>query len=201
MRIVCVVSESLGREVELSDVIELRLDSLDRRLVNRIIETVEKDLIFTCRRRNDGGCYEGDEEKRLRLLSRYVMYADFVDIEHDVPDEFFKAVKSAGVVTIESYYGKNPGYGGLKDIVEGRKGDVVKLAISPEGPEDLRTILRLHSEYGDLIAFLVGEEYAFTQLISALVGYPFVYCDKMGGHYNVEEALRLKEVLLNTSFR
>ena len=202
MKIVCtLVDEYLTKSVELCDVIEIRLDCLGRRFVNKTIETVEKDLIFTCRREVDGGKYKNSESERLGLLSRYVMYADYIDIEHDVNDEFFKAVRSAGVRVLESYYGRNSGYKYLEDLIEGKKGDIFKVVIWGEGGkirEGLRLILRLHSEYENLIAFLVGERFGFTTIISSLVGNPLIYCHTgikaFPGQYSVEEALKLRKM-------
>ncbi|MBO8183730.1 MAG: type I 3-dehydroquinate dehydratase [Archaeoglobus sp.] len=202
MKIVCtLVSENLD-EALLCDAIELRLDILNRRTVNKVIETAENDLIFTCRRRSEGGRYEGEERKRLELISRYVMYADYLDLEHDVADEFFKAASHSGARIIESYHGVNPGYGYLKDLVEGKRGDIVKMAIFTEekdGKENLRTILKLHAEYENLIAFLIGESHSYTRIISSLIGHPFLYCysavKAAPGQYSVKEAIQIKKML------
>ncbi len=201
MKIVCtLISENFSeRAIELCDVVEIRLDSLKKRSVGKMIESIEKDLIFTCRRESDGGRYRGSEDERLKLLSRYVMYADFMDIEWDVGDEFFEAVRSAGVVVVESYHGKNPGYKHLKDLIEGKRGDFFKIAIQDASIEDIRLILKLHAEYENLIAFLVGEEFRFTRVLSSLVGNPFIYChagvSAALGQYSVEEAFRLRNML------
>jgi len=201
MNIICtVVSENYSvKALELCDTIELRLDVLPESVVGRFIEW-EKDLIFTCRREGDGGGFRGEEERRLSIISRYVMYADFVDIEYDVDEDFFRSVKRSGVGIIESYHSlKNPGYTYLRDIIEGKKGDILKIAIPGKHKKDIKLILKLHSEYDNLIAFLIGEEYRFTRIISSLSGSPFIYCHAgtptAPGQFSVEEIYRLRNIL------
>jgi|Deesub1362A_J573_1020465.scaffolds.fasta_scaffold01425_3 3-dehydroquinate dehydratase type I len=180
--------------------IEARLDCLPENVVERLIEIYDGDIIFTCRRRDDGGNFEGDEEERLRILSRYVMYADYMDIEHDVGDDFIDSVKKAGVKVIESYHScENPGYEYLQDIIENRRGDIFKVAVPGKSKEDVKMILKLHLEYENLIAFLIGKEFSYTRIISALIGFPIIYChdgkSSAPGQLSVEDVIRIRKAI------
>lgn len=66
--------------------VELRLDYIRRAVdLKRLIQNRPGPIIATCRRREDGGMWEGSETQRLMLLrSAIVEGADYVDLEMDV---------------------------------------------------------------------------------------------------------------------
>jgi len=172
MKLVATVSNfeelSLAKD---ADVVELRLDLFDFRDVK-----VEKEKILTCRRVSDGGKFDGDDGKRLELIRDVfeLLNPEYVDLENDLPDSAF----DFNCKIIESYHNfrETPDYPDLKRIVEGRRGDIVKIATMGRSKKDVEKIVRILVNYDDVVAFLMGEMFRFTRIFAAYLGSPFVYC-------------------------
>ena len=66
--------------------VELRLDWLSRLPdLGRLIDNRPTPVIITCRRREDGGRWRGNEDQRMTILrSAIVAGVDYVDIEEDI---------------------------------------------------------------------------------------------------------------------
>jgi 3-dehydroquinate dehydratase-1 len=81
---------------------------------------IGKPIIVTIRRVQEGGKFSGDEDRRLRTLARYSAYADYVDVENDVEDEYLKLMKCK---VIESYHNfkETPSYEYLRDFASAPK--------------------------------------------------------------------------------
>jgi 3-dehydroquinate dehydratase-1 len=106
-----------------ADVVELRIDLFDFDAVK-----TEKKKILTCRRVVDGGKFSDDDSIRLKLIREKFnsLSPDYVDLEADLPDSAF----DFNCEIVESYHNFNetPDYAELRKIVEGRRGDIVKIA-------------------------------------------------------------------------
>ncbi len=161
--------------MNIADLIELRLDLFPSFPDVKKLVGIGKPIIVTIRRKEEGGNYEGDESKRLEMLERYSYYANYVDLECDLSDEQFKRMKCD---VIESYHNfkETPSYEFLKDLVEGKRGDIFKIAVMGKSNRDVLTIVRLLCEYDNLVAFLMGERFAWTRLMACFLGSPFIYC-------------------------
>ncbi len=154
-----------------ADVIEFRLD------FGEISAKTDREKILTIRRKSDGGNYSGSEEERLDKILRLVGRFEYVDLEFDCPDFIFKDLSKKAKI-IESYHNfkETPEYKFLKDLVENRRGDIFKIATMGRSYEDVKKIVKLLLEYEDLVAFLMGEKFSFTRILSAFLGSPFIYC-------------------------
>ena len=154
-----------------TDVVELRLDLFDFRDVK-----VDKEKILTCRRVSDGGKFEGEESKRLEWIREAfdALNPEYIDLENDLPDSAF----DFNCQIIESYHNfkETPDYNELRSIVEGRRGDIVKIATMGRSKKDVEKIVRILVNYDDVVAFLMGKEFSFTRIFAAYLGSPFVYC-------------------------
>jgi 3-dehydroquinate dehydratase-1 len=161
--------------MSVADIIELRLDLFSMFPDENKLRGIGKPIIVTIRRVQEGGKFSGDEDRRLRTLARYSAYADYVDVENDVADEYLKLMKCK---VIESYHNfkETPSYEYLKDLVEARRGDVFKIATMGKDKRDVLTITKLLCEYDNLVAFLMGEKFAYTRIMALFLGSPFIYC-------------------------
>jgi len=183
-----------SQAVRVADVIEFRLDLFPSLPEYDRIRT-EKPSIVTIRLKEDGGRYEGEEEERLELLRKYSRYADYVDLETRLDDEVF--LKFEKVKIIESYHNftETPSYEELVDIVEAKRGDVIKIATMGAGKEDVVKIVKLLTEYDDVVAFLMGRKFAYTRILSFILGSPFIYCSLSTpvapGQYDVYTARKI----------
>ncbi len=195
MKIVATVSGI--DEIELAkkaDVIELRLDLGN--FAKEKLPTAE--YIVTFRRKVDGGKYEGDDERRIKILKDYEDVATYVDLECDLSDSTFEIFNCK---IIESYHNfkETPSYEFLKELVSNRRGDYFKIATLGKTKSDVRKIVRLLLEFDDVIAFLMGKEFTFTRVLAVMLGSPFIYCyvgeSKAPGQIEVGEARKVFEIL------
>lgn len=183
--------------MSVADIIELRLDLFSTFPDENKLRGIGKPIIVTIRRKKEGGKYSGDEDRRLKTLARYSVYADYVDLENDVPDEWFKVMRSN---IIESYHNfkETPDYEYLKDLVEAKRGDIFKIATMGRDKKDVLTIVRLLCEYDNLVAFLMGERFAWTRVMALFLGSPFIYCTVSKSVAPGQlEASKVKKILMN----
>jgi 3-dehydroquinate dehydratase-1 len=157
-----------------ADIVELRLDLFNTFPKPEEVRNVQKPTIVTIRRKEEGGGYKGSEEERLAKIKSYSKFADYVDIENDVGDEFL----DVECKIIESYHNfeKTPSYEALKDLVEAKRGEIFKIATLGRNKKDVLTIVRILCKYENVVAFLMGEKFAYTRVMSAFLGSPFIYC-------------------------
>ncbi len=187
-----------SQAVRVADVIEFRLDLFPSFPEYERIRT-EKQSIVTIRLKEDGGRYEGDEEERLELLRKYSKYADYVDLESRLDDDTF--LRFEKVKIIESYHNftETPSYQELVDLVEGRRGDIIKIATMGGGKEDVLKIVKLLTEYDNVVAFLMGRKYAYTRILAFILGSPFIYCSLTTpvapGQYDVYTARKILKAM------
>ncbi len=190
------VEEALKSE---ADAVEFRLDLFPRLPEEKEVLAVKKPKILTIRRPEDGGKFEGSEEERLELFRRYSPLFDFADLEVYAKDEFF----DIPCRIIESYHNfkLTPEFEELRDMVEGRRGEIFKIAVMGREKRDVSTIVKLLCEYENVVAFLMGERFSFTRVLAVALGSPFIYCSAgkavAPGQLSVEEAreaLRLLKV-------
>ncbi len=187
-----------SQAVRVADVIEFRLDLFPSFPEYERIRT-EKQSIVTIRLKEDGGRYEGNEEERLELLRKYSKYADYVDLESRLDDDTF--LRFEKVKIIESYHNftETPSYQELVDLIEGRRGDIIKIATMGGGKEDVLKIVKLLTEYDDVVAFLMGRKYAYTRILAFILGSPFIYCSLTTpvapGQYDVYTARKILKAM------
>lgn len=57
---------------------------------------------------------------------------------------------------------------------------------------DVETIVRILTNYDDVVAFLMGERFSFTRVLAAYLGSPFIYCyvgsPKAPGQISLDDA-------------
>ncbi len=116
-----------------ADLVELRLDSVDRPDALGAIEGRRRPVIVTCRASWEGGGFRGSEEERERLLSdAQAAGAEFVDIEARA--EFVPAItrrrRGRGIVLSSHLFGEPPN--DLADRAQAMRAtgaEVIKIAI------------------------------------------------------------------------
>lgn len=173
-----VVSATSPGDVEaardVADVVELRLDLFESLPSVAEVHRVEKPLILTIRRKEEGGAFEGDEEQRLEIFKRFSEVVHYVDVEYNSDEEFFKLPCK----TIESYHNfeETSSYDYLKDLVEDKRGDIFKIACLGRSRQDVLNVVKILSNYDNVVAFLMGEDFAFTRIMAGFMGSPFIYC-------------------------
>ncbi|RLI79655.1 type I 3-dehydroquinate dehydratase [Archaeoglobales archaeon] len=210
MKIVVSVSsfDEALKALNVADVIEFRFDLFEgfNDLFNNLdnldsfefegINKINKPKIVTIRREVDGGKYKGDETLRIEMLKKLSSHADYIDLESDLDDDAFK-VKCK---IIESYHNfkETPSYEELKNMVESKRGDIFKIA-TVGNKRDLEKLVKILCNYEDVVAFLMGKDFAFSRILATFLGSPLIYCHYgravAEGQINAVDARKILEIL------
>lgn len=138
-----------------TDMVELRVDLLSKSERSRVAEFALKlmetgfasrqiPVIYTFRRKVDGGAFEGAEKERLdffkKLCAKANLSGDYVDFEEDFGDEkLVELARSAGAKIVRSLHSFE---GPVKNLPARLKalaktGDVAKIAFMPKTKKDV----------------------------------------------------------------
>jgi 3-dehydroquinate dehydratase/shikimate dehydrogenase len=173
--------------------IELRLDCLsewaldDVRLLLTKAGTFDGETIVTCRRADEGGHFDRDEQERLRLIQAAASGADYVDLEYeawrqsDDVRRVFQAIreKSADpsrpkLILSKHDFDRTPDdLEAILDNIASQPADVVKLACTArEITDSLRMLeaLRNSSARRPTIALAMGETGVLTRILARPFG-------------------------------
>jgi 3-dehydroquinate dehydratase type I len=196
--------------------VELRLDGLQEGEIGgaaRLVQDMSIKKIITLRPSWEGGLYAGDEQKRLELLRRVSVDAEYVDLERrtvDANPRLVEELRNVGVKVISSkhYFGEAPSSLELRRVVAEGLGmaDIVKVVNNPGKVSEAMDILALYSEAsfrGRVISFSMGERWCLTRVLSVLLGAPFTYASLPGqpvapGQPSFPDTLEALEVFLKS---
>jgi 3-dehydroquinate dehydratase/shikimate dehydrogenase len=136
--------EAMAEAAPLADLLEVRLDSLEDPAGElSLFWHPPKPTIATCRRVEDGGRWDGDEEERVSLLERAARAGTaWVDVEHGTAAERLVGAGHGASVLLSAHalerFPEDPER--LAADLLARGADAVKLAVRCERPEE---VLRL----------------------------------------------------------
>lgn len=179
------------------DVIEIRLDTIDKPDIKTIVSEITTDLLFTNRPFWEGGGYKGDEEGRIELLLEAVEAGcSFIDLELLAPDSSHARIREAlaesstRLILSNHDFERTPPASVLSEKITRMHeygADIGKLITTAKGSEDVLRVLALQVEAGrlgmDLIAFCMGEAGVISRLATVDLGGFMTYCaaDDEGG--------------------
>jgi 3-dehydroquinate dehydratase / shikimate dehydrogenase len=134
-------------------ILELRIDLLKKEELSEVSsfpDKVDLPVILTCRRKSDGGAYTDSERHRFALIENAAKgNFSYVDIEDDVKRPLFEQeLTERGIKIIRSYHD----FKGIpSDIYHrvsriGAKGEIPKIAVTPNSILDLITLFRMEQE-------------------------------------------------------
>jgi 3-dehydroquinate dehydratase/shikimate dehydrogenase len=190
----CLTAKTLARDLEILekyrryvDMAELRVDCLEpdeRFLIRHFPGKTGMPVILTVRREKDGGRYVGGEGARIRLLAEGIAFAEadrrqnfaYLDLEEDlnVPS-LEEAARTFGTRIIRSWHNFN----GVGEDITGkirrlrRTGDeLVKIAVMPQGSEDLLRVVNAAGETKDVdkILLCMGHYGVFSRILAEKLG-------------------------------
>ncbi|MDK2914151.1 MAG: 3-dehydroquinate dehydratase [Thermococcaceae archaeon] len=188
------------------DLYEVRLDSFESFEGLEVLGEYSKKLIFTPRRREEGGIRPLDDETRLGLYRRVISLSPaYVDVEFGskIAQEVIELARKNGVGVILSYHDFNgtPGFGKLLALLEDMEElepEIIKIVTTANSPLDNLRVLRLYEHAENLIAFCMGPLGRISRVFSAQLA-PFTYAPLDGevapGQLRAEELDRLRVML------
>jgi 3-dehydroquinate dehydratase-1 len=191
-----------------ADLMEIRIDLMRgdlRALVASIREQTPLPLIGTIRSRTEGGAFEGTPSEWLRIISPLLPYLDIVDMECTVR-AYSAGMKKRGKVVIASYHtGDMPDKEGLEKILGVLRsyGDLPKIVVRPETPDDLITFLSFTLHSGPLITSITGEKFSYARVLLPLFGSEMVFCHAGSpvaeGQYHIRDLKKIYGLLFHSS--
>ena len=181
---VAALTEQARQAGDRADVIEVRLDSMERPDVPACCAALAKPLLFTNRPTWEGGAFSGSEEQRMEpLLEAIRQQAAYVDCElraeRSLQKQLLKAISDGPTRLILSWHDfeSTPHYVDLLDLLtqmmnsEAHIGKIVTTAHSPEDVLQLLQIQRYAVEAGfPLSCFCMGEAGRISRLATLYLG-------------------------------
>src|SRR5262245_51712726 len=161
-----------------ADLVELRLDSMERPDAAAALDGRTKPAIVTCRPLREGGMFDGGEEARLRVLSDADTHgAEFIDIEWDaVSAPVMQARRGRGMIVSRHLFDGTPrNAAAMMDYLRGLGGEVAKLAAMSERVSDLRTLLQAVRPDRASVLIGMGGGGAATRVLAARYGSRWTY--------------------------
>lgn len=204
---------SLAQEAAngLADVVEIRIDYIEKPDVGKIIESIDCPLLFTNRADWEGGLFSGNEEERLELLTSSIEQgASYVDLELKSPKSSLNRLqttisgKSTKLIVSSHDFEKTPPGDDLLDILTAMKdcgADIGKIITTANDQQDALRVLKLQEEAWKidlpLIAFCMGAQGIITRIATCDLGGYMTYCS-MGsaagtapGQINVQDIRKI----------
>ncbi len=178
-----------------NDLVEIRIDYLlehNERDLHRIKEHIKKDIIITCRRRDEGGKWAGSEASRLSYLqTAYDLGFNYVDVElKTLKEEQFKIPQNSKTKTIVSFHDfiQTHSEHDLKEIIlkiKQYKPYIIKIAAMIKNENDAHLLYKLLIEKKKEDRYIIigmGNKGVSTRIITPLLGGYMTYCsvDKIG---------------------
>ncbi|GBD99811.1 3-dehydroquinate dehydratase [bacterium BMS3Abin07] len=160
-------------DVSGTDIIELRVDMFRNQTVDyvkdifiRARENLKKPIIATIRSESEGGAVPISDRDRKSIFKSIIDLTDAVDIEirSEIYGSIVNLARKHRKPSIGSFHDFNatPSSKELSEIVKRGKSfraDIVKIAVMPDGPDDLRTITDITLKFHDqgIITISMGE--------------------------------------------
>ena len=193
---------------------ELRADLLNPEERKRIPEFCQKfapsSMILTCRRKKDGGAFEGTEEERVDFFRYALANANppfaFVDFEQDFNIDALKTLANKRDTTIiRSRHDFKPTAKSvstrIRELSVGHENEVLKLAFTlPDKPHALRSLMEESINWRDKPVVLVamGEKGLLTRIEPGLFNSMWTYASVGGlenlGHVTPQEIRRRRSL-------
>ena len=162
-----------------ADLVELRLDFMERPDAAAALQGRRKPAIVTCRPLREGGLFDGAEEERLRILEdAHAHGAEFIDLEWDVAAGagLMDARRGRGVIVSRHVFDGTPAT--VTDMVDSLRAsgaEVAKLAVMTERVSDLRSLLQAARADGSSVLIGMGSAGIATRVLAGRFGSRWTY--------------------------
>jgi 3-dehydroquinate dehydratase/shikimate dehydrogenase len=165
--------------------VELRLDyfdTLDLALIKELLSLYTIPMIFTLRKKNQGGRYKGSEKMRLSTLKQLAaLDPSYLDIEHDVSQAFIRdiSLKYPKIKTILSYHNFENTPKDLEKIYQDMSAIpsyFYKIAVTAQNSVDTLQLISFAKTLDKtIIAISMGLYGEVSRIIAPLIGSPINY--------------------------
>ncbi len=162
-----------------TDWIEVRLDQVPKDAVQSLIAAPSLPIVATCRRKQDGGQFEGDEiERGSRLEAASRAGAAWIDLEwgSDLARHLQRFSPARIILSWHDFNGTPPDLGARFQAMRAVSGiSLFKVVPTARRLHDLVAIRDLLRETDDLIAFAMGETGVASRVLAPVWGSRAIY--------------------------
>ena len=161
-----------------ADLVELRLDFMERPDPAGALADRRKPAVVTCRPVREGGTFDGAEEERLRILyEAHALGAEFIDVEWDaVARPIVEARHGRGVIVSRHVFDGTPAdASAMLERLRAAGGEIAKLAVMIERVSDLQTLKRAARADGSSILIGMGRAGVATRVLAGHFGSRWTY--------------------------
>ena len=159
--------------------LEVRLDFLTKAVdYKRLLPFKGCPWLATFRRPADGGRWHGSEEARQTVLRQTIVSGVFewIDLETDIADGIRRFGPVKRVVSYHNMKETPEDLDGIYDQMLAQDADVLKIAVLPTKPDDLRRIVEIQKRAPKpTVAFGMGEFGFPTRFTALKFGAPWIY--------------------------
>ncbi|MDO8609439.1 MAG: type I 3-dehydroquinate dehydratase [bacterium] len=165
----------------ISNMVELRVDyisNLKLENIQTIKSKIKKETIFTCRKKQEGGEFQGSEKERVNIILEAIKLGfDYVDIELSSCNSFSfpKKINSKIICSFHDFK-KTPSLKNLQSTLEKMnkyKIDIKKIATFINCEKDIQNLfyVLIHRKANEkIIAIGMGEKGKITRILGPLLG-------------------------------
>lgn len=147
-------------------------------LTDDINDTCPSPLVIgTCRRKQDGGEFNGDEKQRLQVLKLLGQLCDFVDVEHGVKAD----VSESKIIRSYHDFKGMPDFEAIANELALEGGAIYKIVGTASCLKDNLAVRDLLKERLDAAAFLMGEYGVPSRILALHWGSRLTYASLGGG--------------------
>jgi 3-dehydroquinate dehydratase/shikimate dehydrogenase len=160
------------------DLLEVRLDRFGKAPeINEILQVKPKPIIFSCRRQQDGGAWDGTEEERLTILRQCIVaQADYVEIDLDVAGQIRKFGPTKRVISYTNLTETPANIGEIYADAQTKNPDVIKLVTRAGTPEEAWPLVQILARPAlPTVVVGVGPSGAMLTLLARKMGAPWAY--------------------------
>ncbi len=128
-----------------ADLIELRLDCFEHAPdFNELLTAKRTPILFSCRRTEDGGNWDGTEEERIMLLRQAILAkADYCEIEYDIADQIRPFPPCQRVISYTNLKETPTDIADIYAEMLTKKPDVIQLTCRARTPEEAWPLVQI----------------------------------------------------------
>jgi 3-dehydroquinate dehydratase / shikimate dehydrogenase len=179
-----IAKQQILKAAQMGDLLELRLDWFNSWTISEIeqlMRAVDLPVIFTLRKKFQGGFYSGSEGERLSKIKELAaLNPDFLDLEYDLSKEFIQEIdhEHPRVKIILSFHDFDETPESLEEILamlQKTPAHIYKIATMARSSLDALRMLTFVKRHTNLIGLCMGEHGLATRVLGLAVGGPFSF--------------------------
>jgi 3-dehydroquinate dehydratase / shikimate dehydrogenase len=160
------------------DLLEVQLDRFAKAPdIGELLAHKPKPIILSCRRRQDGGAWDGSEDERLALLRQCIVSkGDYVEIELDVADQIRPFPPAKRVISYTNFGETPPDIADIYAEAQTKHPDVIKLVTLARTPEEAWPLLQILSKPAlPTVVVGLGKPGIMLSVLGKKIGSPWTY--------------------------